>query len=137
MFNQACAVTSASALARNSHTRQRRPAMLITPASDRGSAFSYRSFKLRKSLSGNTLHVHSVHAQKAPGSSRLKPFRRERMLIQGVIYCPASSRFTVSAHSLTHACMLRFTQTPSSSHNKASVMCIRAHEDTSGRNGYS
>lgn len=57
------------------------------------------------------------------------------MLIRGVIYCPASSRFTVSAHSLTHARMLRFTETPSSSHNKVSVMCIRAHEDTSGTPG--
>lgn len=56
---------------------------------------------------------------------------RERMLIQRVIYCPASTCFTVSAHSLTHACMLCFTETPRSSYNKVSLTCICAHKDTS------
>lgn len=56
---------------------------------------------------------------------------RERMLIQRVIYCPASTCFTVSAHSLTHACMLCFTETPRSSYNKVNLTCICAHKDTS------
>lgn len=56
---------------------------------------------------------------------------RERMLIQRVIYCPASTCFTVSAHSLTHACMLCFTETPRSSYNKVSLTRICAHKDTS------
>lgn len=89
--------------------------------------FSYHGFKVGKSLNGNT-HIPCAFCA---GTSSPIPFTRERMLIQGVIYCPASPCFTVSAHSLTHACMLRFPETPSSSYNKVILMCICAHKDTS------
>lgn len=127
MFNEARTITSVPAVACNSHMRQ------ITTLLWSGGLFLYHSLKVWKILRSHTPSAFCA----CPRS----PFQQSEAIHRGedvrtawftcrtrTSRCPASSCFTVSAHSLTHACTLPSTETLS-----GSFTCTCPHKQISSR----